>query len=282
MKKRLLSVVTLLIPLTCILRIGAHDAAASDAPVLRAYDEDGNELQVHELSDEEVENMLNAPTVALSFEDFDYFFATDESFMDYASSSIPDFRNELAKTAQGAKLIEETEEYELFDEPYLEGPPINMEHFADMVDYYKDRQESVVLLVYYSWDPFRGEAYSRKFEAYASAFERADVYLYWGDSREESEWGDEEAETTLGEALELVPAGQYDHLLIASTEDALSNTEELAQQVSPRSDFEEVVILTYDAASLRSCPESATVLTEKLGMVPILRPLMAWEDKPSE
>ncbi len=279
MKKRLLCIVAVLTSLSCILYTSIREANANNAPVLHVYDESGNELPVRELSDDEVEQMLNVPTVALSMEDFAYFLATDESFMNYASVSTPDFRNELAKTAQGAKEIEGTEDYELFDEPYLEGPPINMEHFADMVDYYKDRNESVVLLVYYHWDPFRSEAYSRKFEAYASAFERADILLYWGESREANDWGNEDANVTLGEVLEMVPVDQYDHLLIASTEGALSNAEELAQQITSRDDFGEVVILTYQAASLRACPESATVLTEKLGVTPILRPLIAWEDK---
>lgn len=253
------------------------EAEAQEAPVLRAYDADGNEIPVHEVSDEEVEEMMNTPTIALSSEDMLYFLATEESFMDYASSSTADFRNESAKVARGAKSVGE-EEYELFDEPYLEGPPINMEHFADMVDYYKDRGESVALLIYYSWDPFRGEAYARKFEAYASAFERADVLQYWGDSREASDWGNDDAKTTLGATLEMVPSGQYDHLLITADTDGLEDTEGLAQEIVPRDDFGEVIILTYDAASLRSCPESATVLTEKLGRVPILRPLMVWED----
>lgn len=274
MRKRLLCTAVLLALLGCALFVGIRKATASDAPVFRAYDEDGNELPMRELSDDEVENILNAPTVAMSFEDFDYFIASGESLIDYASSSTPDFRNELVKTAQGARQIEGTEDYELFDEPYLEGPPINMEHFADMIDYYKDRGESVVLLVYSSWDPFRGEAYARKFEAYASAFERADVLQQFGESYE----GGENVVITLSEALDMVPAGQYDHLLIASTEDAISDAEALAQQVTSRKDYAEVVILTYCAASLRSCPETPAVLAEKFGVTPILRPLMAWED----
>lgn len=280
MRERLLSVVALLTSLSLVMGTGMHEATAENTVTFRFYDEDGNELPAHELSDDEVAELLNTPTIELSSEDFDYFLATGKSFMDYALVSVPDFRNELVETAQGAKLIEGSEGYELFDEPYLEGPPISMEHLSDMVDYYKDRQEIVVLLVYYYWDPFT--AYSNKFEEYASAFERADVFRYWGEPREMSERGNEGLETTLGEALELVPVGQYDHLLIVSTEDAIADVEELTQQITARSDFEEVVILTYKAASLRSCPESATVLTEKLGVVPILRPLMAWDDVSSE
>jgi len=283
MRKRLVSALIVLVLLGLMLYVGVRErnVKAAEVPQLRAFDEEGNELSVQVLSEEEVEAMLNAPT--LSIEDLAYFIASEESFMDYASLSTPDFRNELAKTARGAKQIEGTEDYELFDEPYLEGPSISMEHFADAVDYYRDRNESVALLVYYAWDPFGGEAYYRKFKAYASSFGRADILEYWGELDQEYGGPSEGVkEITLGEAITALPTGHYDHLLIALDTDALEDSEQLAEQLVARNDCDEVVLFTYGAASLRSCPESATILTEKLGVIPILRPLMAWEDEPSE
>lgn len=284
MRKRLLSVLAVLALLGLMLYVGVRErnVMAAEAPQLHVFDEEGNELPVQMLSEAEVEAMFNAPTVSISVEDLDYYAASGDSLLEYAQFSVPDFRHELVKTAQGAEELGD-DEFRMFDEPYLEGPTISMEHFADMIDYYEDRNESVALLVYYTWDPFGGEAYYRKFKAYASSFERADVLEYWG----ELDWeygGPSEGvkEVTLSEAIELIPAGRYDHLLIAANINALANDEQLAQQLATRSDFGEVVIFTYGAASLRSCPEVATILTEKFSVVPILRPLMAWEDQSSE
>lgn len=203
MKKRLLCILclSLMVCTSCGLSDSRRSGAA-EGPEFHAFDEDGNELPMRELSDAEVEALRESASVAMSMADLQYFSIADEFFLDYARVSTPDFRNEFAKAAQRADQVGNTDEYVLSDAGYQEGLAINMEHFADMVDYYKDRNESVVVLIDRAWDPFYSEAYLRKFEAYASSFERADILQYWGES---GEFGDESADEilTLGEAINL-------------------------------------------------------------------------------
>lgn len=268
MKKRLLCILCL--SLMVCAGCGLSDlrrSGAMEGPEFHAFDEDGNELPMRELSDAEVEALRESASVAMSMADLQYFSIADEFFLDYARVSTPDFRNEFAKAAQRADQVGNTDEYVLSDAGYQEGLAINMEHFADMVDYYKDRNESVVVLIDRAWDPFYSEAYLRKFEAYASSFERADILQYWGESGwgESGEFGDESADEilTLGEAINSVPTGQYDHLLVAlHTDHALRDVDLLEQQLIARDDFSEVMLFTYGAASLRAYPEAVAVLTK--------------------